>query len=107
MDATIIKSDIFFLITTIAVIIISIGLAVALFYIIRVFKDLSILSKKTKEEGEKILEDVRIMREATENKGVSLITKLYPLFSFFNSKSKPKTTVKKPVKRVSKKVESK
>ena len=88
MDPSILKSDVFFVVTTIAVIIISIGLAFALFYIVRILKDLNALSQKAKVEGEKILDDVKAFREASENNTTWLVGKAYSIFSFLFSKSK-------------------
>lgn len=88
MTDSLIKSDIFFVVTTIAVVIISIGLAVAIFYAIRIFKDLNILSKKAKEEGVKILDDVKFLRETSESKGAKILGVLLSAFSLFKSKSK-------------------
>jgi quinol-cytochrome oxidoreductase complex cytochrome b subunit len=92
MENSLIKSDIFFVVTTIAVAVITFGLAVVIFYAIRISKDINFLSRRAKEEGEKILDDVKILRETAESKSVGFLAKLYNAFS---TSSKSKTNKKK------------
>jgi hypothetical protein len=66
------KSDVFFFITSVAVVVLSIGIAVALVYILRILRDLKELSSKAKDEGSKILDDMRSLREHARGGGVSL-----------------------------------
>jgi hypothetical protein len=75
------KSDIFFVVTTFAVIFVSLALLVALVYIIRILKDMKILSRKARDEGEKILEDVAEFREDAKVKGASL-SKFFAFLGF-------------------------
>ncbi len=75
MSESFIKADIFFVITAAAVVVVSVGLAVALVYIIRILRNVDDLSLKAKEEGTRILEDVKILREQTEEKA-GLFTRL-------------------------------
>lgn len=70
MTESLLKSDIFFFITTLAVIAVSLVLVISLVYIIRILDDLKVLSRKAKDEGEKILDDVRFIREGAEDNGV-------------------------------------
>lgn len=65
---TVLKADIFFFITAISIVILTIGLSIALYFIIRILMNLKVLSEKAKVEGGKILDDVRIIREGVENK---------------------------------------
>lgn len=81
MSPYILKSDIFFVVTTIAVIITVICLTIISIYIIRILKDLKILSHKTKDEGEKILDDIKNIREDAHNKGVQINQFISYLFS--------------------------
>lgn len=87
MNESILKADIFFVVTTVAVVLVSIGIVVALVYLIRILSDMKLLSKKTLDEGGKIIDDVRAFREETEDKATSF-NKLGSLFSIFNSKKK-------------------
>ena len=76
------------MVTTFAVAFVSASLVVALVYVIRILKDMKILSRKARDEGERILEDVSAFREETEEKGASL-SKLFA-FLGFSKKQKAK-----------------
>ena len=81
------KSDIFFVVTTFAVVFVSVCLVVALVYIIRILKDMKILSKKARDEGEKILEDVAEFRQGAKKQGFYFAKAL----SFFGFSKQKKT----------------
>jgi len=84
-----IKSDIFFFVTTICIVLVTILFVVILIYLIRVLKDIDFLSKKIKKEGEEIIDDAHSMRmdlKAHGKKASDFISK----FSFFNKKTKKK-----------------
>lgn len=81
------KSDIFFVVTTFAVVFVSIAFIVALVYIIRILKDMKILSSKARDEGERILEDVAEFRQDAKRRG----EKFAKFFSFFGFTKKRKT----------------
>lgn len=76
MDAveSIIKSDIFFFITAVAVVVVSAVLLVALYYLIIVLRDISFLSKKAKEEGEKILDDASAFSGSIRGEGEKIVS---------------------------------
>lgn len=59
---TIVHADIFFFITSIALVLLTIGLSIALFYSIKILRNLSEVSKVVKEEGTEIVNDVREIR---------------------------------------------
>jgi len=81
------KSDIFFVVTTFAVVFVSVGLVVALFYIIRILKDMKTLSRKARSEGEKILDDVAEFRENTKARGEHL-AKIFSFLGFIKKKKR-------------------
>jgi hypothetical protein len=85
------KMDVFFVVTTFAVVLVSVGLVVVLIYVIRILKDMKILSTKAKDEGERILEDVSAFREETEKKGASLSKLFSFFFPFFGFSKKRKS----------------
>ncbi len=93
MDTSILKSDIFFVISSISTVIVSVGLIVALYYIIKILRDIKFLSEKAKEEGDRILEDVRAFREEAEDKGYRLTNVLYSFLGLV--RARPKTRNKK------------
>lgn len=74
---TVMKSDIFFFITTICVVALSVLIGIAVFYLIKILKDLKIISKEVKEEGHMIIEDARDMRESFKKNGNSLLKALF------------------------------
>ena len=80
------KSDVFFVVTTFAVVFVSAALVVALVYIIRILKDMKILSRKAKDEGERILEDVAEFRQDAKKKGEYFVKLLS--FLGFSKKNK-------------------
>ena len=79
------KSDIFFVVTTFVVFFVGAALVIALIYIIRILKDMKILSDKARDEGEKILDDVASFREDAKIKGRSLF-KIFDFLVFTKSK---------------------
>lgn len=79
------KSEVFFFVTTVCIVIISMLVAVAVFYFIKILVDLKQVSKEVKEESHLIIEDAKEMRESFKNNGGLFKT----LFYFFtNNKSK-------------------
>ena len=81
------KSDVFFVVTTFAVVFVSAALVVALVYIIRILKDMKILSRKAKDEGERILEDVAEFRQDAKKKGEYFV-KLLSILGFSKKNKK-------------------
>lgn len=67
---SLIHADIFFFISTIALVVVSIGLIIALVYSIKILKNVSDISAKVKEEGERIVSDVRELRHVLRNEGL-------------------------------------
>ncbi len=88
MDTSILKADIFFVVATVGIGAIFLAIIVALIYIIYILKDVKALSTKAKEEGDKILEDVRLLREQTENKTSFVLNLVSTFLSFGAKKSK-------------------
>ncbi len=88
MDPSIIKADIFFVIATVAVAFVSLGIVVALVYIIQILRDMKILSRKAKDEGEKIIDAVANIREEAEDKGGRITRRVYALLGLSSGKSR-------------------
>ena len=79
---TVAKSDFFFFVTTIAVIVVTLVLIVALTYVIRIASDIKYISKRAKEETDDIADDIRSARENLKSKGklfATLFTSLWAL----------------------------
>ncbi len=66
------KSDIFFIITGVSVIILTIVVIVALYYIIKILRNIFSLSKVVKKEGEDIIKDIGKARKGVRKGGVRL-----------------------------------
>ena len=74
------KQDIFFFVTTIAVVVLTILLAILIIYIIKITRDVKYISTRAKTEADLISQDLSDLRDNVK-KGV----KLKYLISFFNN----------------------
>ena len=88
MDTSILKSDVFFFILSISKVVVSIALIVALYYLIKILKDIKFLSGRAREEGDRILEDVRAFREEAEDKGQRITNVLYSFLGLVRARPK-------------------
>jgi len=75
------KSEIFFFITSIAVVIITILLGVLATYLIRILRNVDDISAKAKDEAGLIKEDIAELRENVKTEGA----KVKHLVKFFNN----------------------
>lgn len=66
------KMDIFFVVTTVAVLVISILLIFALFRVLRILKNVEDISMLVEEEGQKLREDIAHVRESVMEEGVRM-----------------------------------
>ena len=69
---TLLKADIFFVITSIAVVLLTIGGVVALVYVIKILREVKSITELLRREGEHLSEDVEELRTQVRNKGVTL-----------------------------------
>jgi hypothetical protein len=69
-NESLIHADIFFFISTITLVILSIGFGVALFYVIRILRDAREIADKIKTESGEIVADSRRLRAALRDEGV-------------------------------------
>ena len=88
---SLIKADIFFFITTIAVVIVSIVLVAVLIYFLLILIDVLGLVKHVKKEGEEIISDVRDFRSNLKEEGGFLTSKWRALLSLILPRSKKQT----------------
>lgn len=82
------KSDVFFFVTTIAVVAVSVALVVAIIYVIRILRDAKELSAKAREEGTALLDDISEVREKVKSKSFGFIEILQSFFTSKKSKRK-------------------
>lgn len=59
---TLLKADIFFFVTTAVVVVLGILIVVALIYVLRILRNIDDISRKVKEEGSEIIQDVHELR---------------------------------------------
>ena len=78
------KADIFFFITSLAVILITIGALVALFYLIEILRSVRDVSKRVDEGSKLFAEDLSAFRESVKARGFAL----GQLFSFLQKRSR-------------------
>ena len=85
------KSDIFFFITTIAVVLFTLFLIVGIYYLIKILDDIRYISKKAREGTDIISEDLSDLREKVKNNGakVSYFTNFFK--KMHNKKKRPHT----------------
>lgn len=76
---TLLKADIFFVVTTVSVVAITLVLIIALVYLIFVLRELRGLMRRIRQEGEEIMDDVKSIREGVEQSGA----KVYDTISWF------------------------
>ncbi len=82
----IMKSEVFFFATTIAVVAVSVVLVVAMFYVISILKDAKELSTRARAEGTAILDDIGDIREEAKKKGFGFLAVIQSFFSRKKSK---------------------
>lgn len=80
------KMDIFFVITSAAVVLLGILLAVLIIYIIKISRDIKYISQRAKSEADLISQDLSELRQNIKDKGA----KLKFFASFFNNLGKKK-----------------
>ncbi len=84
---TLIHADIFFFITAIAVIMLSIGGAVVIFYLVRILRRVDEISEKVQSETDEMMRDVKDFRATMRSEGIKLKT-IFDVFIGFLKKAK-------------------
>ncbi|MEK9182104.1 MAG: hypothetical protein AAB781_00770 [Patescibacteria group bacterium] len=75
----IIQADIFFFITSVAVIVFTICSIIVMIYVTRILRDMKHISKMMSQESDKLLGDIGSLREVIEEEGAKVKT----IASFF------------------------
>ncbi len=83
---SLLKSDVFFFITSIAVVVIAILLTILIVYLIKVSRDIKYISQRAKTEADNIIDDVSKLRTNLKEQG----GKIKDLAGFFSRFYKPK-----------------
>lgn len=80
---TLIQANIFFFITSVVTIVLAIGAAVLLFYIIKVARNVDYISEKIREESDNVSQDIEALRSRIREEGlrvapfIGIISKLF------------------------------
>lgn len=85
---TLIHADIFFFVTTIAVVVVGIAFTIALVYLIQILSDIKKVTGQVQEEAVLVREDIKTLRAQVKVEGL----KLQQLTSFFKHIVKHKVT---------------
>ncbi len=85
--SSIVKSDLFFFIASISVVVITLLLGLLLIYFFRIAKDISSLVSKIREEGEEIVDDVKDARLKFKSKSINFLAMVGNLFKRKNKKN--------------------
>ena len=89
------KADIFFFITTIAVIVVAGFIAAALMYLVATLRDIRHVARIVKEEASNITDDVKALRDKVKSEGMRLTHLLDFGGSVAGRAAKRKTTRKR------------
>lgn len=81
------KMDIFFFITSVAVVLLTVLLAVLVIYIIKISNDIKYISGKAKNEADFIAQDLSELRQNIKDKGAKMKF-FYNFFSNLKNKKK-------------------
>ena len=83
---TLVHADIFFFVTTIAVVVVAAVLAVALVYLVRILNDVKRIAEQVREETILFREDIHDLREQVRHEGLRLRGFLDLITGFFGKK---------------------
>jgi hypothetical protein len=87
---TLIHADIFFFVSTIALVLITIGIVIALIYLIKILRNVSDVSEKVKVESSEIISDIKTLRTDIKKEGfrINYISKFFGKLFGRRSRSK-------------------
>ena len=88
------KADVFFFLTSIAVVVVSVLLAIAFYYFIKILRDIKAITEMAKEEGEILAEELSQLRASIKEEG-GKIKGFLNFLKFFNNIQKEGTKHKK------------
>lgn len=66
---TLVQADIFFFITTLAIVVVTIAILVALFFLIQILRDIRYVSRRVREQSDRVLSDVEELRAFLKREG--------------------------------------
>lgn len=87
-NESLIHADVFFFISTIALVVISIGLCIVLYYVWGIARNIRDISDRVAEESDEIIDDMRRLRMSLRDEGVKWRHVLSLVRAFFVKKEK-------------------
>jgi hypothetical protein len=87
---TLIHADVFFFVSTIALLVVVFFLAIVLAYVVTILKDVKHVTRKIREESDEVIEDLQLLRSHIKNEGFKIVTLGGFLTRFFNRKKRTK-----------------
>lgn len=75
------KSEIFFFITSICIVLVTLVILVSGVYLVKIAADIKIITKRVKEETTEVMDDLKSARESLKDKGRSLGSILAAIFT--------------------------
>ncbi len=98
---SLIHADIFFFISTIALVIISIGLGIVIFYVIKILRNVRDVTDLIKTESHEIVSDIRLLRKNLRDEGMKWKHVIDLVRNFFvRTEKKAESKVQKIVRTV-------
>ena len=86
MQESLLKSDVFFFVTTVAVILITLGFVIGLVYLIKILNTLKRISLRAEKTANMVADDIAELRDSIKEKGFSPKR----ILGFFMGKSRKK-----------------
>lgn len=87
---TLVKADIFFFITSVSIVFITVVVLWGLFYVLRILRNVKNISDEAVMETKRVVEDIGELREDLKREGTGLIQKVSFFSRFFNNVTKSK-----------------
>lgn len=84
------KSEVFFFITTICIVLVTLIIVVAGVYLVKIVSDIKVISKRIKEETAEVMDDLKSARESLKDRGRSLGSILAAIFALRGRKKRGK-----------------
>lgn len=102
-NESLIHADIFFFISTISFVVISIGVGISFFYVIKILRNVRDITDKVNKESDELISDIRHLRRALRDEGLKWRTVADLIRGFFSRKASPHKSESQPARSVRKK----
>lgn len=102
-NESLIHADIFFFISTISLVVISIGISISFFYVIKILRNVRDITDKANRESDELITDLRHLRKALRDEGLKWRAVADLIRGFFTKKSSPSKSESSPTRSVRKK----